>query len=102
MATDQGGQRGPKSSRGGPGSGSERGGGRERFRQPDRHDSGSNGAGSERDNSSANNNAIGVPPAVPGFGFNFAGMQNPMSMFPPGFMMGSAPGSAQPPPPGQK
>ncbi|KAL4927808.1 Nrd1 complex RNA-binding subunit [Aspergillus undulatus] len=51
------------------------------------------------DMSNANN--VGVPPAVPGFGFSFPGMPN---MFPPGFMMGGAPsgaGGAQPPPPGQ-
>jgi protein NRD1 len=50
------------------------------------------------DPNSANN--VGVPPAVPGFGFSFPGMP----MFPPGFMMGGAQGAggaAQPPPPGQ-
>jgi len=41
-------------------------------------------------------NTIGVPPAVPGFGFQFP---NGMPMFPPGFVLpGIAP--TQPPPPG--
>ncbi|KAL3470392.1 hypothetical protein BJX99DRAFT_50275 [Aspergillus californicus] len=45
-----------------------------------------------------NVNNVGVPPAVPGFGFSFPGMP----LFPPGFMMGGAQGGgAQPPPPGQ-
>lgn len=57
---------------------------------------GAGGAGpADRDASSAN---VGVPPAVPGFGFSFPGMP----VFPPGFMMGGAQaGSTQPPPPGQ-
>lgn len=78
MATDQGGKTGPRSSRGGPEVGS-------RLRRPDRND-----------NSDRDVNTIGVPPAVPGFGFQFP---NGMPMFPPGFVMpGSVP--AQPPPPG--
>ncbi|GMF72872.1 unnamed protein product [Aspergillus oryzae] len=61
---------------------------------------GGHGGQPDRDISNANN--VGVPPAVPGFGFSFPGMP----MFPPGFMMGGAQagtssGSAQPPPPGQ-
>lgn len=98
MATDQGGMRGPKSTRTGPSNGER--GGRDRFRQSDRHDS-SGGSGNEREPTSTTNNTIGVPPAVPTFGFNFANMTNPMGMFPPGFMMGGAAGSTQPPPPGQ-
>ncbi|EER40468.1 RNA binding protein Nrd1 [Histoplasma capsulatum H143] len=120
MATDQGGKRGPQSTRTAPEP--------ERFRRQNRgamddghgpgpahgpahghgygHGQmssssavpGSNGNGerngsnmgdrNDRDGSaSANNaNAIGVPPAVPGFGFSFQGMP----MFPPGFMMGGA------------
>jgi protein NRD1 len=96
MATDQGGKRGPQSSRLV----------HDRFRRPERgmdnHSSAVGGMGvpggnADRDPSNANN--PGVPPAVPGFGFSFPGMP----MFPPGFMMGGAqPGtSAQPPPPGQ-
>ena len=55
------------------------------------------GGSVDRDTSGVGN--IGVPPAVPGFGFSFPGMP----MFPPGFMMGGAGagGSSQPPPPGQ-
>ncbi|KAI9796411.1 MAG: hypothetical protein M1833_006183 [Piccolia ochrophora] len=62
MATDQGGRTGPRSSRipGAP----ETGGGA-RFRRPDRHD----GPGPAPESV----NAIGVPPAVPGFGFQMPG-----------------------------
>ncbi|EZF22862.1 hypothetical protein H112_04354 [Trichophyton rubrum D6] len=97
MATDQGGKRGPQSSRysherfrrnersGGGGGGGGGGSGGD-----DSHNSGS-GSGSgdhdrDRDRDSAsgpNANAIGVPPAVPGFGFSFPGMP----MFPPGFIL---------------
>ncbi|KAI9815710.1 MAG: hypothetical protein M1827_002106 [Pycnora praestabilis] len=81
MATDQGGKQGPRSTRGGPEEGS-------RFRRNQRND------GPDRDM-----NTIGVPPPVPGFGFQFPTMPNGMPMLPPGFMMpGSAP--PQPPPPG--
>ncbi|EGD92642.1 RNA binding protein Nrd1 [Trichophyton tonsurans CBS 112818] len=98
MATDQGGKRGPQSSRysherfrrnerGGGGGG---GGGAGGSGGDDSHNSGS-GSGSgdhdrDRDRDSAsgpNANAIGVPPAVPGFGFSFPGMP----MFPPGFIL---------------
>lgn len=83
MATDKGGQQGPRSTRDNPSAG---GGGASRFRQPD-----------GRDRNERDVNTIGVPPAVPGFGFQF--MPNGMPMFPPGFVMpGTTP--AQPPPPG--
>ena len=98
MATDQGGKRGPQSSRTQ----------HDRFRRQDRgmdsHSGGVGGLGgpsnADRELSNANNPA--VPPAVPGFGFSFPGMP----MFPPGFMMGgtqagSSTTPAQPPPPGQ-
>ena len=98
MATDRGGYQGPRSSRDGFGPGPVA---QDRYRQPERpmHD----------------NNPIGIPPPVPGFGFQFPPMPNSMSngmpngipngipngmpIFPPGFM---PPGGAygQPPPPG--
>jgi len=93
MATDQGGKRGPQSSRTQ----------HDRFRRPDRGaDNGngsSSGSGSNPDRDTANANTVGVPPAVPGFGFSFPGIP----MFPHGFMLGGAQGGAstQPPPPGQ-
>ncbi|KMU73939.1 hypothetical protein CISG_03917 [Coccidioides immitis RMSCC 3703] len=93
MATDQGGKRGPQSSR--PTHD------QNRFRRPERgmDDGPANDRDRDRDNSSANN--VAVPPAVPGFGFQFPGMP----MFPPGFMLGGAQPSSttttpQPPPPG--
>ncbi|KAI2351364.1 hypothetical protein LOY94_003142 [Ophidiomyces ophidiicola] len=76
MATDQGGKRGPQSSR-------------PSFEQRLRRDRQTDdGPGSDRDadRDNANANAVAVPPAVPGFGFQFPGMP----MFPPGFMMGGA------------
>ncbi|KAL2810233.1 hypothetical protein BJX63DRAFT_402808 [Aspergillus granulosus] len=82
IATDTGGKRGPVSTR------------VSNDRPPRRDRDGPPMA----DPNSANN--VGVPPAVPGFGFSFPGMP----MFPPGFMMGGAQGAggaAQPPPPGQ-
>ncbi|GES65629.1 RNA binding protein Nrd1 [Aspergillus terreus] len=95
IATDTGGKRGPISSRTQ----------QDRFRRPERDGPppsmgpGGHGGPPERDASIANN--VGVPPAVPGFGFSFPGMP----MFPPGFMMGGAQAgsnaSTQPPPPGQ-
>ncbi|KAG2415775.1 hypothetical protein HFD88_006967 [Aspergillus terreus] len=95
IATDTGGKRGPISSRTQ----------QDRFRRPERDGPppgmgpGGHGGPPERDTSNANN--VGVPPAVPGFGFSFPGMP----MFPPGFMMGGAQAgsnaSTQPPPPGQ-
>lgn len=86
MATDQSGKRGPQSTR------SQQQERAAANRRNDRND----GTG-ERDTANTNNPA--VPPAVPGFGFQFPGMP----MFPPGFMMGGMPGTqpAQPPPPGQ-
>ncbi|KAF9885603.1 hypothetical protein FE257_012694 [Aspergillus nanangensis] len=99
IATDTGGKRGPISSRTQ----------QERFRPRQERDgapagmggggNGGHGGPPDREVSSANN--VGVPPAVPGFGFSFPGMP----MFPPGFMMGGAQAgsgsSTQPPPPGQ-
>ncbi|RHZ49687.1 Nrd1 complex RNA-binding subunit [Aspergillus thermomutatus] len=96
IATDTGGKRGPVSSRTQ----------QDRFRRPERDGQpggmgpGGPGPHEGRDPSAVNN--VGVPPAVPGFGFSFPGMH----MFPPGFMMGGAQagssgGSTQPPPPGQ-
>ncbi|RAH48542.1 Nrd1 complex RNA-binding subunit [Aspergillus brunneoviolaceus CBS 621.78] len=94
IATDTGGKRGPVSSRGQ----------QDRFRRPDREGPPAGmGAGPVPDRDVNNANNVGVPPAVPGFGFSFP----TMGMFPPGFMMGgpqagpSGGGSAQPPPPGQ-
>ena len=111
MATDQGGKRGPQSSR--PGGGY----GHERFnRRSERGGGGGPGAADDapssthadrdhQDSSASNPNAsnVGVPPAVPGFGFSLPGMP----MFPPGFMLGagqqnpSTSTAPQPPPPGQ-
>ncbi|KAI9367270.1 hypothetical protein BJX61DRAFT_529329 [Aspergillus egyptiacus] len=82
IATDTGGKRGPVSTR-------------VSNDRPPRRDRDGPPMG---DPSNVNN--IGVPPAVPGFGFSFPGMP----LFPPGFMMGGAQGSggvSQPPPPGQ-
>ncbi|KAL4915585.1 hypothetical protein BDW62DRAFT_188173 [Aspergillus aurantiobrunneus] len=82
IATDTGGKRGPVSTR-------------VQHDRPRREREGPQMG----DQSNANN--VGVPPAVPGFGFSFPGMP----MFPPGFMMGGAQSGAgnatQPPPPGQ-
>ena len=85
MATDKGGQQGPRSSRDPPNQ-------NDSYRQPPRDNPNSN--------QQSNNNSIGVGPAVPGFGFNLPQMQNGFQ-FPPGFVfpgMTQAPG--QPPPPG--
>ncbi|KAA8647556.1 hypothetical protein EYZ11_007009 [Aspergillus tanneri] len=92
IATDTGGKRGPVSTRSQ----------QERSRRPDRDPPASMGSTTgQADHDVAGANNVGVPPAVPGFGFSFPGMP----MFPPGFMMGGAQagssGSAQPPPPGQ-
>lgn len=91
MATDKGGQQGPRSTRDAPSSSNANSNSNSnststsRFRQPERNDR------------EANN--IGVSPAVPGFGFQFPGMPNGMPMFPHGFVIpGTTP--AQPPPPG--
>ncbi|MCJ1268353.1 hypothetical protein MMC22_008241 [Lobaria immixta] len=81
MATDKGGQQGPRSTRDPPSSSTPV----SRYRQQER---------SDRDA-----NSIGVSPAVPGFGFQFPGLPNGMPFIPPGFVMpGTTP--AQPPPPG--
>jgi protein NRD1 len=97
MATDQGGKRGPQSTRIT----------HDRFRRPER------GADNYNSNGGApsmgydppdasNGSTPAVPPAVPGFGFQFPGMP----MFGAGFMAGAAqPGAAapgQPPPPGHQ
>ncbi|KAI9933355.1 hypothetical protein ASPWEDRAFT_30196 [Aspergillus wentii DTO 134E9] len=92
IATDTGGKRGPVSSRTQ----------QDRFRRPERDNNPGPGMGGQADRDMPSVNNVGVPPAVPGFGFSFPGMP----MFPPGFMMGGAQagsntGSAQPPPPGQ-
>ncbi|KAJ9248476.1 hypothetical protein C8Q69DRAFT_116894 [Paecilomyces variotii] len=96
MATDKGGQRGPQSSR----SQHDRFGGRRPERGMDSHGHGGPGGPGGHPDRDVSNANVGVPPAVPGFGFSFPGVP----MFPPGFMMGGAQGSsspAQPPPPGQ-
>ncbi|KAE8348249.1 hypothetical protein BDV28DRAFT_101551 [Aspergillus coremiiformis] len=93
IATDTGGKRGPISSRTQ----------QDRFQRPERDGPPARMAhGGQPDRDISNVNTVGVPPAVPGFGFSFPGMP----IFPPGFMMGGAQagtanGSAQPPPPGQ-
>ena len=76
MVTDKAGQQGPRSERTGQG-----------------HDSGPRFRQSPREN--RDNNPVSVPPAVPGFGFQFPMMPNGMPMFPGAFGM-----PAQPPPPG--
>lgn len=86
MATDQGGKRGPQSSRG-DNHGSSRSEGRSRFRNGyDDRERDDNPRDTTGMNTNPNPTAIGVPPPVPGFGFNFANMPN-MPIFPPGFMM---------------
>lgn len=100
IATDTGGRRGPVSSRGRD----------DRYGAPRRQDHDGFGGGPnnegfgpgpqvDRDVSNMNNPA--VAPAVPAYGFSFAGMP----MLPPGFMMGGAQAGSmpttQPPPPGQ-
>ncbi len=87
MATDSGGKRGPQSSR------TNTHPERERFRRNDRHEGGGGGGAQDRDHG-GNPNNIGVPPAVPGFGFNFPGMP----MLAQNFMMGGQGGSTQQPP----
>lgn len=87
IATDTGGKRGPISSRTN----------QDRFPRPEREGPLPGAGPADRDASNAN---VGVPPAVPGFGFSFPGMP----VFPPGFMMGGAQAGStpsHPPPPGQ-
>jgi hypothetical protein len=82
MATDQGGKRGPQSSRGGN-HGSSRPNDRPRFS----HDN-------DRPTSSDNTNTnTTTPPQIPGYNFNFANLPGSMQMpmFPPGFMMPGMP-----------
>ena len=87
MATDKGGQQGPRSSRDPPSHQTPN----DRYRQPPRDD---------RNNNQQNNNSIGVGPAVPGFGFNLPQMPNGFQL-PPNFMFpNTAPAPGQPPPPG--
>ncbi|MCJ1276177.1 hypothetical protein MMC21_003982 [Puttea exsequens] len=88
MQTDKSGHQGPRSSRDGqPIANSQ---------QPQRY--------RQNDNDNRDTNTVGVPPAVPGFGYNFPANMPPGFppgfQFPPGMFMqgGSAP--AQPPPPG--
>ncbi|KAL9620285.1 MAG: hypothetical protein Q9160_005184 [Pyrenula sp. 1 TL-2023] len=82
MATDQGGKRGPQSSRGGnPGSNrNERGGSGSGGRNHDDREAafginsnsnGNNFGGDQKAGAMGSNNNIGVPPAVPNFGFGF-------------------------------
>lgn len=79
MATDKGGQQGPRSTRdSAPSTGGSR------YRQPDR-------------NQNQDVNSITVPPAVPVFGFQYPTLPN-MPMF-PNYYTGATT-TAQPPPPG--
>ena len=82
MATDQGGKRGPQSSRGGN-HGSNRPSDRPRF--TDDHD-----RLTSSDNANANTTA---PASFPSFNFNFPNLPNGMQMpmFPPGFMIPGMP-----------
>ncbi|KAL8950671.1 MAG: hypothetical protein Q9222_003308 [Ikaeria aurantiellina] len=80
MATDRGGYSGPKSSRDGAFNPNNFQVTNSRFRQPD------------RENNNPNNTAVGVPPAIPNFGFQFPTMPNGMPMFPPGMMPPGPPG----------
>ncbi|KAL8988859.1 MAG: hypothetical protein Q9177_002136 [Variospora cf. flavescens] len=64
MATDRGGYAGPRSSRDGAFNPNNIQTNNSRFRQPD------------RENSVPNNNMIGVPPAIPSFGFQFPNFPN--------------------------
>ncbi|KAL9102874.1 MAG: hypothetical protein Q9163_002026 [Psora crenata] len=87
MATDKGGQQGPRSSRDQSAQQPQN----DRYRQPPPDD---------RNNNQPNTNPVGGGPAVPGFGFNFPQMPNGFQ-FPPNFMFpSSAAAPGQPPPPG--
>ncbi|KAL8703910.1 MAG: hypothetical protein Q9201_002922 [Fulgogasparrea decipioides] len=91
MATDKGGYAGPRSSRDGALNPNNINTSNSRFRQPDRNQ--------DRDNTNnPNNNAIGVPPAIPSFGFQFPTMPNGMPMFPPPGMMPPGMNPNGPPP----
>ncbi|KAI4122766.1 MAG: hypothetical protein LQ338_005624 [Usnochroma carphineum] len=74
MATDRGGYSGPRSSRDGAFNPNNIQTNNSRFRQPD------------RENSTPNNSAVGVPPAIPSFGFQLPTLPNGMPIFPPGMM----------------
>lgn len=81
MVTDKAGHQGPRSERRGPQQDSG-----QRYRQPEQN--------------TRDNNPVGAPPAVPGFGFQFPMMPNGMPMFPGAFGMPAGGAAAQPPPPG--
>ncbi|KAL8755479.1 MAG: hypothetical protein Q9184_004787 [Pyrenodesmia sp. 2 TL-2023] len=76
MATDKGGYSGPRSSRDGAFNPNNIQTNNSRFRQPDR----------DHNNNMPNNNAVGVPPVIPNFNFQFPTMPNGMPMFPQGMM----------------
>jgi protein NRD1 len=81
IATDQGGKRGPQSSRG-VNHGSNRND--DRFRDDDR----TTAHQTDRPGSSSNNNATNgatIPPPIPGFGMNFPTLPNGIPMFPTPF-----------------
>ncbi|KAL8937249.1 MAG: hypothetical protein Q9216_004526 [Gyalolechia sp. 2 TL-2023] len=78
MGTDRGGWSGPRSSRDDAFNPNNINTGNSRFRQPEREVP-----------PTQNNNAVGVPPAIPNFGFQFPTM-NGMPMFPPGMIPPSA------------
>ncbi|KAL9002344.1 MAG: hypothetical protein Q9188_004717 [Gyalolechia gomerana] len=82
MGTDRGGWSGPRSSRDDAFNPNNINTGNSRFRQPEREAP-----------PTQNNNAVGVPPVIPNFGFQFPTMPNGMPMFPPGML---PPGSGQP------
>ncbi|CAO1602255.1 hypothetical protein XANCAGTX0491_005881 [Xanthoria calcicola] len=87
MATDQGGYQGPRSSRDGPAFNPNRinnNANGTRFRQPDRSQ--------DRENANPNHSAIGVPPVIPNFGFQFPTLPNGMPMLPPGMIPPGPPG----------
>ena len=104
MATDQGGRRGPQST----GQNSHRGGGGNtssnrngnNYDNPNHSSYGNNQNSSYGSNNSTQNQqsqnpnmmGLGVPPPVPGFGFNFPMMSNGMPMLPPGFTFPGMPG----------
>ncbi|KAL8921109.1 MAG: hypothetical protein Q9208_005862 [Pyrenodesmia sp. 3 TL-2023] len=78
MATDKGGYSGPRSSRDGSFNPNNIQTSNSRFRQPDRDHN--------NNNNMPNNNVVGVPPAIPNFGFQFPTMPNGMPMFPQAMM----------------
>jgi len=89
IATDQGGKRGPQSSRG-VNHGSNRND--DRFRDDDRttaHQADRPGSSSNNNNNNNNTttttNGVSIPPPIPGFGMNFQTLPNGIPMFPAGF-----------------